>query len=267
MELVLSSSRFIVVAEESNMTPIEKTALIWTLILLVVLHSISVPWWLFVPIQIGLSWLIFTYLIERASFKQRMLLDVYVRPESSVRKVLASPSVSIQVVLAGVAFVLAFITYVSTYAASYLELLVTCGMIAGAECLRQIWEPMLRCHLVDTFRESYARTIFSGSAVLLILLGLALTTLFESLRVDYSNATALSIANETIESVKHNTKFVRHFIRTVRYFELELLRIRDAMGWPFGWAVFLFFLLPNAIPAAGAVAIYGAAKLLVKQWE
>ena len=83
--------------------------------------------------------------------------------------------------------------------------------------------------------------------------------------LDYSEKTALEVADEVIGTTNHNVKSIQHCLRTLRFFDLELLRVRDrvnATPWPFGWAIYLFFLIPNAIPAYGMVALFSGARRL-----
>lgn len=100
---------------------------------------------------------------------------------------------------------------------------------------------------------------------MLVMIGLIITNLCESLFCDYSEETARTIASRTISEVKHPVRIARHWVRTIHYYDLTLLRIRDTLDWPVGWCIYLALLIPSALPAAGAYSIYSGIKVFMKE--
>lgn len=248
------------------LTKVEVLGLAATAIGLFALRLASLPGLLFFPLLAVLTGLIYFDLAEKFSFQRRLLADVYLRQESSFAGLLRQPS-NLRYVLVAPASVLAFITYVAIYSSSAAEWIAICGGLVLAQVLVSQLRPLLNKNFADPFSELYARRLFIGSAVILVLIGIALGTLVTSVWSDHSTASARSNADLTIKEVKHRTKLVRHCVRTKRFLDLELLRVRDIQGWPYGWAIFFYFLIPNAVPAVGVVSLYGSAKLILRNKE
>jgi len=109
--------------------------------------------------------------------------------------------------------------------------------------------------------------IYYWFSIFFVLGALALVSIAESFATDYSRTTGDQIATQTIEEIKHPVRFIRHCSRTLRFSELQLLRVRDINGWPYGWLIYLFFLIPNALPAFGLVTLFAGLERLAHSTE
>lgn len=120
-------------------------------------------------------------------------------------------------------------------------------------------------NLVEHLAELAHLRVFYWFAVVIVLLSLALSNVTKGFFEDYSQKTSDQLATQTIETVKHPVRFVQHCVRTLRYSEYQLLRVRDINGWPYGWLIYFFFLVPNAIPAFGLVILYTGGERIVNR--
>ncbi|MEQ8835794.1 MAG: hypothetical protein RID07_03220 [Lacipirellulaceae bacterium] len=98
--------------------------------------------------------------------------------------------------------------------------------------------------------------VYYWIAIICTLGCLATISIAKGFSTDYSGYSSNSIATQVIEEIKHPVEFLQHCSRTIRFSELQLLRIRDIVGLPYGWVLYMFFLIPNALPAFGLVTLF-----------
>jgi hypothetical protein len=223
--------------------------------LLLFIAKTPAPWYLLL-ILLGLMYHIsFQYMSDCAVFQRRLWLDLYLLPNSAWRSRLTQTQV-LRAVAAVAAAVLTIATYLALYAEAFHTVVSITGMIAAADFICRRFYHHLTDNLVSTYAEISRRRLSASVAIAFVLIGLLFTRLYESVSTDYSDETARSIARKTIDDVKHPVIIARHWKRTVRYYDLTLLRIRDTLGWPAGWIVYIAFLIPNAISATGVYSLY-----------
>jgi hypothetical protein len=234
--------------------------------LLLVTAYAPLPWYLLL-VQLAAMWyLSFRHLAERATFERRMWLELYLLSDSDWRKYLAQTNF-LQVVAAAFAAVLAVITYLSLYAKQWFLIISIVAMIALADFLCRTAARGILKNLVKPYAEIIRHRLSAMLAIALVLTGLCFANLCDSLFYDYSQETARTIAHQTIDDVKHPVRIARHWVRTIHYYDLTLLRIRDTLGWPLGWCVYLALLIPSALPAAGSYSIYRGIKIILSESE
>lgn len=193
-------------------------------------------------------------------------LTTYLRADSPIRQFLLG-STLLKWVAAIVAIPLATITYIAIYGYDLWDCTAVALGIFAARRIHQAISAPIDGNLAEHLVELTHLRIFYWFAVVCVLLALAISSIGKGLFTDYSSATSDQIATETIETVKHPVRFVQHCVRTFRYSELQLLRIRDINGWPYGWLIYLFFLIPNALPAFGIVTLYSGGERLFLRWS
>jgi hypothetical protein len=154
-------------------------------------------------------------------------------------------------IAASVAVPLAIVTYISVYGYDLWDCLAVAIGIYGARLLHGQISAPIDANLAEHLTELAHLRVYYWLAVVAVLAALALSSVAKGFFSDYSQATSDQLATQTIETVKHPVKFVQHCVRTLRYSELQLLRVRDINGWPYGWLIYFFFLVPNALPAFG----------------
>ena len=182
-------------------------------------------------------------------------LTTYLRADSTIRQFLLGSTV-LQWIAVIVAIPMAIITYIAIYGYDLWDCTAVALGIFAARRIHQAISAPIDGNVAEHLVELTHLRIFYWFAVVCVLLALAISSIGKGLFTDYSSATSSQIAKETKETVKHPVRFVQHCVRTMRYSELQLLRTRDYNGWPVGWLIYLFFLVPNALPAFGLVTLY-----------
>ena len=228
------------------------------------LSSIPLPIWLLLPIVAVL-----TFVIQEQVFHTRILarsfwLTTYLHPESPIRPWLTGSKI-IRWLAVGLSLPLSIVTYITVYSYGLLDCFaVAVGIFLGRQIHRRLSSP-IDVNLAEHLVELAHLRIYYWLSVLAVLICLAISSVAKGLQTDYSQSTSGQLATIVIDDVKHPVRFVQHCVRTLRFTELQLLRVRDINGWPYGWLIYLFFLVPNAIPAFGLVTLYAGGERLLKR--
>lgn len=220
-----------------------------------------VPWWGLLLILIALACLMQIDLFQRRLVAREFWLNTYLRPESRLREWLQRTRF-LKALSFAIAIALSLVVYVYNYSFVLTDVIAIASALAVAAVTHQRLTPGIDSNIAQAFTRSTHDRVFHWFAVVLVVLFLAMATLIRGLNVDYSSATASDIADQTIAEVKHPVAWVKYAVRALIFFELESIRIRDQIGWPLGWLVYLFLLIPNAFAAYGIVSLYGGIKRL-----
>ncbi len=226
-----------------------------TTVVLALLSSIPFERWVLVPILAAMAGFIFVQVLHTRQLAKSFWLSTYLRPDSPIHK-LVNRSYFLWVLSALITIPLTFVTYVALYGYGFWECFAIGIALLGAKsfqaCALSPIDSNVASHLVELAKVR----VFFWIAILLILSGLATTSIIKGFGSDYSKTTADEMATTVIKEIKHPVRVVRHCTRVMRFSELQLLRIRDILGWPYGWCIYLFFLIPNAVPALGLVSLF-----------
>jgi hypothetical protein len=236
------------------------------LVLLLVMSKTPAPWPVLFVLLGLVCYISFQHLAEWAVYQRRLWLDLYLLPNSGWRSRLSKTKI-LRAVAALTAAMLTVATYLAIYAESALSIVSITAMLVVADFVCTRLNRQINDNLISAYAVITQRRLAASLAIAFVLVGLVATRFYESVSTDYSQETARSIARKTIDNVKHPVVVARHWTRTVQYYDLTLLRIRDTLGWPAGWIVYIAFLIPNAIPAAGAYSVYRGLDIILKRHE
>lgn len=199
-------------------------------------------------------------LIQGQVFRTRMLarrfcLTTYLRQDSPLYRFFES-NASMRLIAFLFAIPLSVLTYVAVFSSGALGVLTIAGCIGVGIAVRKLVLGHLRRnapeHLVDLLLDR----IFRWTSMCVIVVGLTLLHIIESRSADHSVLIAPDIADRIVEEVKHPIRPFLDSARAMMYLDLQLLRVRDLLGWPRGWIVYLYFVIPNALPGVGATLIF-----------
>jgi hypothetical protein len=240
-------------------------ALVSSTTFICLLSSIPIPLAALLPILVAIVLAMQAQLFYTRSLAKSFWLRTYLRSDSPIKQWLLGSTFLLCLAYAG-AVPLAAITYISVYSYDLWDCLAVAMGISAARYLHHKISAPINANLAEHLVELAHLRIYYWLAVFCVLIGLAVTAVAKGWLVDYSEATSNELATYTIDSIKHPVKIVQDLVRTLKYSELQLLRIRDIQGWPYGWLLYFFFLVPNALPALGLVTLYAGAERLLQQW-
>lgn len=231
------------------------------------LSTIPLGLFLLLAVLIAMVFTMQAQVFHTRSLAKSFWLTTYLRSESPIRELLKGSMVLTWLSVI-ISIPLATITYIAIYGYDLWDCTAIAIGIFSARRIHQAISSPIDTHLAEHLVELTHLRIFYWLAVICVLVALALSSIGKGLFTDYSTLTSDQIATQTIETVKHPVRFVQHCVRTLRFSELQLLRIRDINGWPYGWLIYLFFLAPNALPAFGLVTLYcGGERLVFRRKE
>lgn len=186
-------------------------------------------------------------------------LSNYLRSDSPIRKYLQG-SLFLRVLSMVVSLFLAVITYLAIFGYHWLECVAFSAAILAAKRIHSAISTPIDANIAEHLVEWTHIRIFFWISISFVLLTLIISNITVTYSTDHSQLTADQIADKTINGLQHPVKAVQHIVRTVRYMDLQLLKARDTMvksfGWQYGWSVYFFFLIPNALPAFGLVSMF-----------
>lgn len=239
--------------------------LIGSTVFIGLLSTMQLPLLLLLLVLATIVFIMQTQLFHTRTLAKSFWLKTYLRQESPIWEIL-NGSALLRWIAIAIALPLSLVTYVSVY--SY-DLWDCCAVAAGIYIARLIHRRIsapLDANLAEHLIELAHIRIYYWFAILAVLTALGTASIAKGAFSDYSNSTSDELATHTIETIKHPVIIVQHCVRTLYYSDLQLLRVRDINGWPYGWLIYLFFLIPNAIPAFGLVTLYAGGERLCKNW-
>ncbi len=240
-------------------------ALLGSTTFICLLSSIPLPLFALLPMVTAIVLAMQAQLFYTRSLAKSFWLSTYLRNDSPIKQWLMG-STLLRFLVYAAAVPLAAITYISVYSYDLWDCLaVAVGIFVARYIHHKISHP-INANLAEHLVELAHLRIYYWLAVFCVLFSLAVIAVAKGWFVNYSEATSNELATYTIESIKHPVKIVQDLVRTLRYSELQLLRIRDIQGWPYGWLLYFFFLVPNALPAFGLVTLFAGAERLLQQW-
>ena len=239
--------------------------LIGSTIFIGLLSSLPLPLLLLLPVLAAITFVMQAQVFHTRSLAKSFWLTTYLRPDSPIRQLLMTSTLMRWIAVA-IALPLALVTYISVYGYDLWDCFAVAIGIVVARLIHGKISAPIDANLAEHLIELAHLRIFYWLSILTVLAALALSSVAKGFFTDYSQATSDQLATQTIETVKHPVKFVQHCVRTLRYSEFQLLRVRDINGWPYGWLIYLFFLVPNALPAFGLVTLYCGGERLTNAW-
>lgn len=225
--------------------------------------QLPLPLWLCLSAIALLSGLMQHQLFYTRKLARQFWLSVYLRPTGGLHQLL-SRTVLLRWLCFAIAVPLSMVTYISIYSYRWGECLAIAIGILLARYIHETIAKPVDSNIAGHLAELAHLRIFYWLSVTLVLASLASAGLIRSLWTDHSELTPDQIATQVIGDVHHPVRIVQHCVRTLNYGELQILRVRDTVGWPYGWLIYLFFLAPNAIPAFGLVTIYSGSERIYK---
>jgi len=238
--------------------------LVGSTVFVVLLSTIPIPWFILLPVLLAITFVMHVQVFHTRSLAKAFWISTYLRHDSPIREFLLT-SYLLRWLAVGISLPLSVITYVAVFGYDLWDCLAVCiGVYAARVAHRSISAP-LDANLAEHLVELAHIRVYYWFAILFVLASLALASVAKGFTSDYSSATSDQLASEVISTVKHPVRIVQHCSRTLRYSELQLLRVRDINGGVYGWLIYLFFLVPNALPAFGIVTLYSGFERLVHQ--
>jgi hypothetical protein len=158
---------------------------------------------------------------------------------------------------------IAFITYVTVCSYDWPDLLTILAIVLLTEAVHSVVLPFMVENLSEHYLDIAKMRLFVWISVVSVVLGLATSRAVKDFSNDYSKMTASESALIVKEEVYHEVRPIRHCLRALKYFDVMQLRVRDQVNidnWPYGWLIYFFLLIPNAIPALGIVAIFSGTR-------
>lgn len=199
-------------------------------------------------------------LIWRPIFEMRLLskmhfLKTFVRQGSELQKFLAGTALSLILALT-TAGALAMVAYVVIQTCSFLDLVViSLGCTAGL-ILSQVASWLFS----ESLSPSFADLIFARSrraiSLICVLAFVAFSTLIQDARSQWSGMDEDQVIDKIIANVVHPVRNVQRAVRVMAYNDATLLRVRDGMPFPYGWAIYLCLLVPQTFPLYAIVCIF-----------
>jgi hypothetical protein len=238
--------------------------LVGSTLFICLLSSVPLPLLLLLPVIAGMTYAMQAQVFYTRSLAKSFWLSTYLRADSPIREMIAG-SVLLRWIAFFTALPLSVLTYIAIFGYDLWDCVAVAIGIYLARLAHQRLSSPIDANLAEHLVELAHLRIYYWLAVVFVLMSLALSSVAKGLFIDHSESTSDQLATQTIDTVKHPVRFVQHCVRTLRYSELQLLRIRDINGWPYGWFIYLFFLIPNALPAFGLVTLYAGGERILNQ--
>ena len=231
------------------------SSLVASTIAILLLSHVPLSRYLLLSVLVVLVYLMHLQIFYMRKLAREFWLSTYLRDKSPIKGFLKTTK-WLRVLSIVISIPLAIATYIVTYAYDFIDCIaVSVSIVAAATVHAKLSRP-LDANVAERLSELTHVRVFYWLAIVFVLMSLAVVSVAKGFSDDYSTATSGDIATQTIDGIKHPVVIVRHCVRTLRYFELQMLRIRDLNGWPYGWLIYFFFLIPNALPAYGLVTLY-----------
>jgi hypothetical protein len=226
-----------------------------TVALITLLSTIPLWWILLIPTILAIAFVMQTQILHTRRLAKQFWLSNYLREDSPLHRLLKQ-SYLLPLIAWIIAIPLAVVTYVTVYCYDLLDCCAVGVAIAGATEIHRRLSNAMSDNIAEHLVELTKIRVHYFLAIVFVLFALGLTSIAKSIFMVHSELTSDAIATRTIAEIKHPAKLVQDCARTLRYSELQLLRIRDInSGW-IGWVIYLFFLIPNGLPAFGLVTFF-----------
>ena len=214
--------------------------LVGSTIFVCLLSTIRLPLLLLLPVLAAMTYLMQVQIFRNRSLARSFWLTTYLKHDSPIREILDG-SVFLHWLAVLIAIPLACITYVTVFGYSLFDcILVSVAVFTARGIHKHLSAPIDR-NLSENLVELAHLRIYYWLAISFVIAALAISSLAEGMLADYSTITSDQIATKTVDSIKHPVTIVQHCARTLKYSELQLLRIRDINGWPWGWYILFLF--------------------------
>jgi len=232
--------------------------------LVTVLFLSYVPlWWIIlVPVVLGMAYMMQVQILHTRALSRHFWLTTYLRKDRPIYQYLRN-SMLLPWIAWAIAVPLAAVTYVTVFCYDFVDCLAIFSALAAAFLIHRRFTEMMEVNVSSQLVELASIRFRYFVSVTLVLACLAAGSIAKSGFTNYADMTSDAIASQTISEIKHPAKLVQHCARTLRYSELQLLRIRDINGGLIGWMIYLFFLVPNALPAFGLVTFFSGIERFV----
>ena len=237
--------------------------LVVTSAIIFVLSALPLPLWILLAALLCIALLMQLQIFHVRLLAKQFWLSNYLRPESPLRQYLRR-TLLLRFIAVALSLPLAIITYITVFSYEIWDCVAVIVAIILARCIHLWLSYPVDENIADHLVELTHIRIFYWLSIVSIVGAIAVVSVVSGLTNEYSSVTSYELAFETIDEIKHPVRIVRHCARTIRYFELQLLRVRDIAGWPYGWIIYFFFLIPNALPAFGLVTLFSGVERFLK---
>ena len=238
--------------------------LVGSTLFIVLLSTIPFPLFVLLPVLLAIVFVMHVQVFHTRSLAKAFWISTYLRRDSPIRAFLVTSSLLRWLAIA-ISVPLAVVTYIAVFGYDLWDCLAISMAIYAARLAHSSVSAPLDANLAEHLVELAHIRVYYWFAILLVLTALAAASIGKGFTSDYSSSTSDQLATEVITTVKHPVRIVQHCSRTLRYSELQLLRVRDINGGLYGWLIYLFFLVPNALPAFGLVTLYSGFERLLHQ--
>jgi len=207
--------------------------------------------------SIGFIWInVFGPLFTIQKLNREFLLKTYLKQEGPIYEFLKNRMLLTVGIPLFSSLTTSFLAYVDLLCMSLMDMIiVSISYYIGRWFVITASKP-IKANLNNNLVELVSLRITLLVSVILMVACIAGLALIHGIQKDYSELTADEMATQIIAEHKHPVKLIRDITRTIKYSELQLLRIRDSIGGKYGWAIYLLFLIPHALPAVGFACFF-----------
>ncbi len=229
--------------------------LVGSTIFIYLLSTLPLPLLALIPVLAAITYAMQAQVYHTRTLAREFWIAIYLRDGSPIRRFLVGTSL-LRWIAVGASIPLAVITYIVVYSYDVWDCIAVAAGIYSARVVHTQLAKPIDANVADNLTELARIRVHYWLAIFAVILSLIVSSVAKGISSDYSQATSDQIATHVIDSVKHPVKIIESCVRTLKYFDMQLLRVRDINRRPYGWLIYAFFLLPNALPAYGLVTLY-----------
>jgi hypothetical protein len=208
----------------------------------------------------GMAVLMYRPLLALRLTGRKYIVGSYLEEDTPLRTWLQGRT--IPAVLAAISsLLLSIVLYVTLQTLGVAELIGVAIAMAIALYAQQIVACLiatsLKPHVTDMVLRKVGRALGLGLTVVV----LAIVGVTQDGPSGYKTLTELDAAQRIRQEVVHPLGVIEKAARISKYFEVQLLRLRDQAAFPVGWLIYLCFVVPSAIPAYAMVNVVAGCTL------
>ena len=216
-------------------------------------------------VLMAICFLIYIQVAYAKSIEKKFLLKTYLQPASIAHKLFSGTRL-LRLRAALVSIALSLVAYIEIYSLSQLECLVVTIAIAIGMFAHQFAFSLIESMISIDLRPVVKNRSKKWLGCLSVFIALLALRVIRGVRVTFSECTSDQLVTLVISEINHPVRWIRHCVRTLRYAELQSYRIRDIIGFPFGWIIFIYFAIPSGLTSYALTNLYlGIEKLISKR--
>ncbi len=232
------------------------SAMVFLIAWIFVMAFMPLSLWLLIPAVFLTAVVMQTQLFQGQKLERRFWVKVYLREGSWLSNFLQGRTQFMWMTTMLLSFIVAVLTIVYLYSYDWIDCAFVAGAMVSTLYLHAKLSKALRGNVSGLLLELAHIRVYYWLGIVLVVAAIGISSVVKGGADNYSELTSNDIAARAIADVKHPVEFVRHCARIFYYTDMQLLRIRDIVGWPYGWIIYAIFLIPNTLPAFGVVTMF-----------